>query len=205
MRTKILCAPMILLFLAALLCGCTGADDENELALQLRSDFLSMDGCSGTMEVTADYGQRVYEYTVDFFSTQKEGMTLVITAPEEVAGITAQVASGKTYLEFDGVQLETGPLNEDGLSPLDALPAFVTAMGTGYIAETGSELLGETETLRICCRDPERPAGQGLETVLWFDKAQKTLLRGELRSDGATVVRCEFSAFILTRSTNEKG
>ena len=75
------------------------------------------------------------------------------------------------------------------------------------MAETGSELLGEAETLRICCRDPEQGVGQGLETVLWFDKAQKTLLRGELRSDGATLVRCEFSAFILTTSTTttEKG
>ena len=205
MRTKWFCAPMILLLLAALLCGCTGADDENDLALQLRSDFLAMDGCSGTMEVTADYGQRVYQYTVEFSSNKEDGMTLIITAPEEVAGIAATVAKGQTFLVFDGVQLETGPLNEDGLSPLDALPAFITAMGTGYIAETGSELLGESDTLRICCREPEQTAGQGLETVLWFDKAQKTLLRGELRSDGATVVRCEFSAFILTRSTTEKG
>ncbi|MCI5498279.1 MAG: hypothetical protein MR419_01910 [Clostridiales bacterium] len=207
MRTRILCAPMILLLLAAALCGCTGADDENQLALQLRSDFLAMDGCNGAMEVTADYGQRVYTYTVEFSGTKKDGITLVITEPEEVAGITARIASGKTYLEFDGVQLETGPLNEDGLSPLDALPAFLTAIKTGYMAETGSELLGEAETLRICCRDPKQGVGQGLETVLWFDKAQKTLLRGELRSDGATLVRCEFSAFILTTSTTttEKG
>lgn len=52
-------------------------------------------------------------------------MTLVITAPEEVAGITATVENGQTFLKFDGVQLETGPLNADGLSPLDALPAFI--------------------------------------------------------------------------------
>ena len=62
-----------------------------------------MDGCSGTMDVTADYGQRVYEYTVSFSSTQKDGMTLVITAPEEVAGITATVENGQTFLKFDGV------------------------------------------------------------------------------------------------------
>lgn len=205
MRAKWIFAPLILLLLAAGLCGCTGAEDENDLVLQLRSDILAMDGCSGTMEATADYGQRVYQYTVEFFSTQKEGMTLLITAPEEVAGITARVAAGKTYLEYDGVQLETGPLNGDGLSPLDALPAFLEAMGTGYIAETGSEPLDQREALRICCRDPEQPAGQGLETVLWFDKTQKTLLQGELRSDGATVVRCTFSDFIVTRSTKEKG
>ena len=91
MRMKLFCAPIVCLLLAALLGGCSKTESENDLALQLRSDFLAMDGCSGTMDVTADYGQRVYEYTVSFSSTQKDGMTLVITAPEEVAGITATV------------------------------------------------------------------------------------------------------------------
>ena len=200
MGAKKVCTRMISLLLLCLLRGCTGADSNNDLTLELRSDFLSREGCSGVMELTADYGQRVYAYTVEFDGTVKDGMTLVITAPEEVAGITANIREGQTYLEYDGVRLETGPVNEEGLSPLDALPTFLTAMESGYIAETGSEMMGETEVLRICCRDPETDPGQGLETVLWFDKAQKTLLRGEVRSDGFTVIQCEFSAFILKQS-----
>ena len=200
MGAKKVCTRMISLLLLCLLCGCTGADSNNDLTLELRSDFLSREGCSGVMELTADYGQRVYAYTVEFDGTVKDGMTLVITALEEVAGITANIREGQTYLEYDGVRLETGPVNEEGLSPLDALPTFLTAMESGYIAETGSEMMGETEVLRICCRDPETDPGQGLETVLWFDKAQKTLLRGEVRSDGFTVIQCEFSAFILKQS-----
>ncbi|MBR5533391.1 MAG: hypothetical protein IKU62_00895 [Ruminiclostridium sp.] len=158
------------------------------------------------MDLTADYGQRVYEYTVDFSETEQDGLTMVITAPENVAGITARIADGQTALDYEGLQLETGPLNSDGLSPMDALPAFLAAMESGYMAETGSEMLGETVVLRICCRDPELDPGQGLETVLWFDKAQKTLLLGEIRSEGITVIRSEFSAFILQQQpTNEKG
>lgn len=200
MGAKKVCTRMISLLLLCLLCGCTGADSDNDLTLELRSDFLSREGCSGVMELTADYGQRVYAYTVEFDGTVKDGMTLAITEPEEVAGVSASIREGQTYLEYDGVRLETGPVNEEGLSPLDALPTFLTAMESGYIAETGSERMGETEVLRICCRDPETDPGQGLETVLWFDKAQKTLLRGEVRSDGFTVIQCEFSAFILKQS-----
>lgn len=202
MGAKKFCTRMIGLLLPLALCGCGGADSDNDLTLALRSDFLSREAISGTMDLTADYGQRVYEYTVEFSGTQKDGLTLVITAPDEVAGITAKIDAGQTFLTFDGVQLETGPLNEEGLSPLDALPALLTAMESGYIAETGSELLGDQEVLRICCREPEAQPGQGLETVLWFDKAQKTLLRGELRSDGSTVIQCVFSAFILQQPTN---
>lgn len=197
MGAKKLCTRMIPLLLCGILCGCVGEQGDNDLTLELRGDFLSRTGCTGTMDLTADYGQRVYEYTVEFSETEEDGLTMTITAPEEVAGITARIASGQTALEYDGIQLETGPLNSDGLSPMDALPAFFEAMESGYMAETGTEMIGETEVLRICCRDPELDPGQGLETVLWFDKAQKTLLQGEVRSDGFTVIRCEFSAFIL--------
>ena len=197
MGAKRICTRMIPLLLCTILCGCVGDQGDNDLTLELRADFLSRTGCTGTMDLTADYGQRVYEYTVEFSETEEDGLSVTITAPEEVAGITAHITDGQTALEYDGVQVETGPLNSDGLSPMDALPAFFGAMESGYMAETGTEMIGETEVLRICCRDPELDPGQGLETVLWFDKAQKTLLQGEVRSDGSTVIRCEFSAFIL--------
>lgn len=195
MSRKVLRVGVFSLLAAVLLCGCTGEQEDNDLTLQLQKAFLSRAGCAGTMEITADYGQRVYSYTVTFSEETGKGLSMVLTAPEEVAGITATLEEGQTFLQFDGVCLQTGPLNADGLSPLDALPACLAAMESGFVAETGREQLGETEALRLCFRDPERPAGQGLETVLWFDRAQKTLLRGELRSDGTMVVRCEFSDF----------
>ncbi len=194
-----------LLLLLALLSGCSGADNgENALTLELRADFLAMDGCSGTMDVTADYGERVYDYTVSFSGNKKDGMEMVLTAPETVAGITAKVAEGSTYLEFDGVSLETGPLNEDGLSPLDALPVLIAEMQSGYIAETCTEQQGEQTLLRISCREPQGEAGKGRETVLWFDTATKRLVSGELRSDGFTVIRCSFSAFTVIPPTAEE-
>jgi outer membrane lipoprotein-sorting protein len=193
---------MMTLLLTMALCGCVSSEEESDLTLQLRSDFLAMEGCTGAVTLTADYGQRVYEYTAEFSGTEKEGYTIVLTSPEEVAGITALIQSGQTYLTYDDIRLETGPLDDQGLSPLDALPALVRAMQTGYIPETGSELLGDKDTLRLCCRDPDQPAGKGLETVLWFDKAGKTLVQGELRLDGATAVRCEFSSFTLLENTD---
>ena len=51
---------MIGLLLPLALCGCGGADSDNDLTLALRSDFLSREAISGTMDLTADYGQRVY-------------------------------------------------------------------------------------------------------------------------------------------------
>lgn len=194
---------LLLLFLC-LLSGCVGEQSESDLALQLRTDFLSRSGCTGEVMLTADYGQRVYEYTLTFSETEKEGLVLVLTAPESVAGITATVAQGETALTFDGVQLETGPLNDEGLSPLDALPTFFSAMESGFIAETGTEPLGQIQALRLCFRQPEKRPGQGLETVLWFDTETKALVQGEVRSDGKTVIRGNFSSFLLIAKTQQE-
>ena len=170
--------PAIAAILAVALCSCTESQEENQLALQLREDFLSMTGCSGQMKITADYGQRIYSYAVTFSSNEERGMTLVLTAPEEVAGITATIEHGQTNLVYDGVRLETGPLNEDGLSPLDALPALITAVQSGCLMESGSELLGETDTLRLCYRDPEQTSGRELKPSYGFVKIGKLYCEG---------------------------
>lgn len=200
MQTKSVYASLAVLCLLASLSGCTGDTEDNDLTLQLRTDFLSCEDYSGTMELTADYGQRVYAYTVTFTASEKEGLQMVITEPEEVAGISAHVLKGQTSLEYDGINLETGPLDADGLSPLDALPALFAAMRSGYIAETGNDLLGDVNALRILCREPEQTPGQGLETILWFDKETKTLLQGEIRSNGFTVIRSVFSDFTMQQA-----
>ncbi len=187
-----------MILLLALLCACGGGNADNDLVLSLREGFQKMDAWSGEMELTADYGQRVYAYSVSFTGDREEGTTLTITAPEEAAGITAVAKEGQTWLDYDGVRLETGPLDPQGLSPMDALPALLTELETGTVAEVGTETDGDLSLLRLTLRDPEVTPGTGRETVFWFDKAQKTLLRAELRNDGATVVSCVFSSFTMT-------
>ena len=187
-----------MILLLALLCACGGGNEDNDLVLSLREDFQNMDAWSGEMELTADYGQRVYDYSVSFTGDREEWTTLTITAPEEAEGITAVAKEGQTWLDYDGVRLETGPLDPQGLSPMDALPALLTELETGTVAEVGTETDGDLSLLRLTLRDPEVTPGTGRETVFWFDKAQKTLLRAELRNDGATVVSCVFSSFTMT-------
>ena len=193
-------APVILLPL--LLCACGGENTENDLVLDLRSDFQTMDTWAGQMDVTADYGQRVYEYTVSFTGSREEGTILTILAPDEAAGITAEAKEGQTWLDYDGVRLETGPLDPTGLSPMDALPALLEAMEAGSVMETGTENDGTRDILLVTIGDPALPAGRGRETVFRFDKSRKTLLEAELRSDGAAVIRCVFSEFAYTLPEN---
>lgn len=196
MRKK-LCALMMTLVLPLTACG--GAGDEAEESLQkVRGMYLEMTACTGHVEITADYGQRVYSYGIDF-SWEREGETrLVLTSPHNVAGTTAHIAAGETALEYDGVMMETGALDSAGLTPMDALPALLAYAQEGYMAECVMENWENVPWLHVTCRDPAQDPGQGVEAQLWFLPKEGTMTRGEISENGRTVILCDFTDFVMT-------
>ena len=187
---------MMSLCLVLTACGGAGGRSEAErLALDIRGELLEMDGCAASLEVTADYGQRVYTYGMEL-NWRRGGETLLtLTSPENIAGVTARISAGETALEYDGTRVETGPLDETGMGPVDGVPALLDYAQEGFIAACGMEELGETEALRVDCREPEAAVGEGRACSLWFDPDTHALLQGELSMDGFTVLRCVFSDF----------
>lgn len=196
-----LCALMILLALSLTACGGDKERGAEEGMLAIRSKYLEMTDCSGHMDMTADYGRRVYDYGVDF-SWAKDGETvLTLTAPENVAGAAAHISKGETALEYDGTVLETGPLNSEGLSPIDALPALLAYVREGFLAECVLEEWDGTSLLHVTCREPEATPGEGTEAQLWFVPETAALYRAEISEDGATVIQCSFPSFSMTVTT----
>ena len=193
-RSGVMCVLMMTLLLSA--CGGTGGNGPQEQALTIRGEYLAAKGCGARLNVTADYGQRVYTYTVDVTSTAEE-LVLSVVAPKEVAGVTAHLVGGDSRLEYDAAVLETGPLALDGLTPLDAVPALLETARSGFMDSCAVELLGEQETLRVAYLDPDIPAGQGRQTNLWFDAQTHAMLQGEILMDGYRVILCEFEQFAL--------
>ena len=168
-----------------------------EEARQVRTEFLAASSCAGTAAVTADYGQRVYEFTLDF-SWEKEGETvLTLTAPEEVAGLTARIAQGQTRLEFDGISLDTGELTGEGLTPMELVPALMEWTRTGFMAQCVYEDLNEVPALRVQFRDPDMKAGTGTECTAWFARTGHAPLRAELFWNGELVLSGDFINFTL--------
>lgn len=197
MRKRV-CALMMTLCL--LLTGCSGGENDgnnsaDELALSIRTEYLAMTACSTTVDMVADYGQRVYEYTLSV-SWQKNGETvLTVLAPENIAGITVRIENKTGYLEYEGASIETGALTADGLSPVEAIPAILDNIFSGYIAECDFETIGESSQLWFLCRDPDNSPGVGTEAAFWFDAESHALTCAEILSDGYTVVRCDFIDF----------
>ncbi len=183
---------MMTLLLAG--CGKAGGNEAEELALTIRGEYLAMDACAARAAVTADYGQRVYEYEMAV-SVNGEETTLALSAPETVAGLTARLTGEENLLEFDGVSVETGPLDGDGLTPVSAVPALLEAARSGYI--TACALEEDGTVLRVDCGDPAGSPGTGTETVLWFDAVTHALVKGEVSVDGFRAILCEFSEFTM--------
>lgn len=190
MRKCLVCVLMTTLLLAG--CGQGGGNEAEELALTIRGEHLAMNGCAARAAVTADYGQRVYRYEMAVSVTGEETL-LTLSAPETVAGLTARMTGEENLLEFDGVSVETGPLDDNGLTPVSAVPALLEAAKTGYI--TACALEEDGTVLRVDCGDPAGSPGTGAETALWFDVSTHALTRGEISSDGFRVILCEFSDF----------
>lgn len=192
MRKLLFCVPMMILLLAACGGGSAGGSEEETLALAIRGEYLEMTSCAATAEITADYGQRVYQYTMSVEASEEE-TALVITAPETVAGITARLKDKDSLLEYDGIAVETGPMDQQGLTPVSAVPALLEETRSGYMRACALEEDGTL--LRMDCCDPEGEPGKGVETTLWFDADTHALARGEIRVDGFRAILCEFTQF----------
>lgn len=166
-----------------------------ELLQQVRGYYLEIEACAGHCEIVADYGQRVYLYGIDFSWSKDNETTLVLTAPENVLGTTVRISSGETALEFDGTLLETGPLDASGLTPIDALPAFLRYTQEGFVASCSIENTESDSYLHITCTVPKANNTLRTEADLWFSADTYALLRGEICSNGQTVIQCDFSDF----------
>ena len=137
----------------------------------------------------------MYQYELAV-AVDGEETTLTLSAPDTVAGITARVTGQGGQLEYDGLSVETGPLDPEGLSPVSAVPALLEGARSGYIVSCALEEDGTL--LRMDCGDPEGTPGTGSEVSLWFDTSTHALSRGEISVDGFRAILCEFTDFAMS-------
>lgn len=180
---------------ALLLTGCTGGGSSAKGKLEAaQSVYRTMSGCTAQAEITADYGQRVYGYTVDLTVKGGSGV-MTVKEPENLAGTVLTWSDGETQLAFDGAELDTGALSDSGLSPADAMPTILTACQGGEIVDCCME---EQENGQVLHGTLDLDGDQGGQIQCWFQPDSYGLLRAELSQDGVTVVTMQFSDFSFT-------
>ncbi|MBQ2602393.1 MAG: hypothetical protein II583_03130 [Oscillospiraceae bacterium] len=177
----------LLLCLLFLLSSCSRGPDAGELESRLRSDFASAPSIKLTASVRADYGERVYDFDLCYERTDG-GATVTILSPESVAGISARVGEDGLTLEYEGAEVYTGALTDDGLSPAAALPLAVDAWGGGLLLSARIE-----SGLLVC----EHFISESVTLVSSFDSESLVPVSSELISGGYRTLLMEFGDVVM--------
>jgi len=177
--------------LMVIMASCASGGSTEQRAVEIRSGFLQAGTITAVANVTADYGDRVYEYKLKYTGDGESG-TIELREPEMLSGLTAVISEGGAVLEYDGASLETGPITEDGLSPAAALPVMISEWKTGYMTDCTAEKYGDVSVLAVTIMVSET-----VELRTWFDDSTLLPLRAELSENGRTAIICTFENVTL--------
>lgn len=179
------CLPL-LITLCLILSGCgTGSakSDFEELSAQLENGST----ISFTADVRAEYEHKTARFTLSYQEDENGGLITVI-APELIAGVSARIEPGSTKLEYDSVVLDTGSLDNFGLSPLSSMPLLLRSIRTGHPTSYRTE--GDFTVIEL---EPD----DGLRCTVWFEDGM-TPVRAELARDGQVILYLEIKDWNLT-------
>ncbi len=173
------------LFLALTLCSCGKAATDDALD-RVRAELGAASSLRFTADIRADYGERVFDFTVDYASSGDGGI-LTVTAPELIAGAQVRYADGGTTLAVGDVEVYTGEILPGGLSPVDAVPVMTNAWTRGLVTETVREQYEGERCIAALFRIDD-----DTDLRTWFTERTGLPSAAEFIFDGHTVITVRF-------------
>lgn len=176
----------------AVLCltGCGGKNEELERCLALRARALQGTSCTFCAQVTADYGDILYEFTMDCQTSGSGDMAFQVRGPETLSGITGTLSADGGTLTFDDTALAFPMLVEGLASPVSGPWLFWKALTAGCITSAGRE----GETLRLSVDDSFEDSALRLD--IWCDGAD-TPVRAEVCQEGRRILTISLGNFTI--------
>ena len=169
----------LLLAVCLLLAGCGSRAEEKRFA-DFSASLAEKETLSFCAELRAEYADRTLSFTLDYLK-DAEGETISVLEPKRIAGIRAHLAEGSDTLSFEGLILDTGPLDPYGLTPMNALPRLVDALMTGHLASHWEE--GGQPVYHLILDDH-------LSASVWFEPQSMVPSYAELQSDDTVHIFC---------------
>lgn len=131
MRVKLIS----LLFVIFLFTGCKNTNLPLENAMALRENITKSNGCAFLSTVTADYGEKVYTFSMEC-STDKEGnMTFTVTQPVTLDGITGKIDTAGGAITFDDKVLAFQSIADGQVTPVTAPWLLIKTLRSGYLRD----------------------------------------------------------------------
>ena len=121
------------ILLWVILPGCAAGEDAMGQALDLRSRLLCSDGYTFDARISADFGDRVYTFSMNCQADSGGNLAFTVTAPESIAGITGKIDAQGGKLTFDDTALAFELLADGRFSPVSGPCVLVHTLHFGYI------------------------------------------------------------------------
>lgn len=173
-----------------ILAGCSADTSPVQEALDFRTELMEAGACSFTAAVTADYGDRVYAFTMESRTTDL-ATELEVVEPSSIAGICAQVDASGTEVLFDGAALEFGQLANGYVSPITVPWLLVQCWQQAYIDCSGPD--GDLERVTYLRGYEE----EQLAVDTWLDSAGVPVY-AEIYYEGVRCITVEIEDFQLS-------
>ena len=173
--------------LVVLLSGCAGNQGEMDRAMALRSALLAGE-LQFQAQVTADYGQELYEFSVDCQVDKTGKLSFSVAAPESISGITGEISASGGALKFDETALAFPFLADGQITPVAAPWVLMNTLRSGYLTSCGTE----GGILRISLDDSYED--DALHVDVWLDQ-QDMPARAEILWQGRRILSIHVSNF----------
>ena len=183
---RILLIPLIISLVFLSSCKKEGLTAE-EKAQEIEIKMKSASEFSLTMELTADYEISIFNYGMTYIGSANIGKAEV-TFPEEVKGLKISFSSSGTEASYDGSSLYMGELSDDGLSPVEFIPAMIKSWQDGYILSSVYEPFDSRDTILI-----ETGVSENSKLFTWYDLETDLPVKAEIASGGRVVISCVFT------------
>jgi len=179
-----------LMMTCVLLAGCGGGSQQEHFE-EIRSAVADAESVAFTATVTASFSDRTEEFTLDC-ARQGGDWTMTVTAPERIAGVTAQLSGTDSAVVYGNVMLSTGDLTSCGILPITAAPAALETLTDGYLSSSWTENGGLVVKL---IRDDT------VTVTVWFDENDCPAAM-ELAENGAVKATCAIENFTIEGKAN---
>jgi len=168
--------------------GCGKSDKTLERVISLRNRLLQSSGCAFDAVVTADYGDKLYSFSLTCEADEMGNVAFKVIQPETISGITGTVSEQGGKLTFDDQVLGFEMLADGQVTPVSAPWLFLKTLRGGYLNASGVD--GEYIKLSIDDSYEENP----LYLDIWLDQTLNPV-RGEILWQGRRIVSLEVSNF----------
>lgn len=176
-----------LLFVLLMLCGCSGKNAELDRTMWLRAQLLGQ-SCSFDADITADYGDKLYEFSLRCQGDPQGNLGFQVLQPDTIRDITGQFSNRTGKLTFDDVALEFPLLADDQVTPVSAPWLLLKTLQGGYLTSAGME----DDLLRLTIN--ETYEDDALQLDIWLNE-ENLPVRGDILYAGRRILTLTIKDF----------